>query len=270
MSNGAAFVQAPLRQSCGRTPATRPFMALVTTVALALAVMLGALSGPAYAQKATLIPAFKGGVHANAVLPNPQAIVDISSHCYETASTAKDSAKIATACIDDKLRQIGAGVQAIAFADYAPVPAAIEYFTNYRNASAVYAVMRWADGASGWCLIGKSGEAIGMWEPTGVERDPAFAAFAQTHPNAMLWMPTGRGGAPSMIERGPSKHLDATDTQTHGLRASAQRFISPFAIKTCHACAVIGEAHIGFDFDSAGHYTGAHLISIASASSNTQ
>ena len=157
-------------------------MALVTTVALALAVMLGALSGPACAQTATLIPAFKGGVRTDAVLHDPQAIIGISSHCYETAATAKDRAKAATKCIDDKLKQIGAGLQAIAFADYAPVPAAIEYFTNYRNASAVYALMRWADGASGWCLIGESGEAIGMWEPTGVERDPAFAAFAQKSP----------------------------------------------------------------------------------------
>lgn len=250
-------------------------VALAATVTLALAV--GAVSVTAYAQKATLIPAFKGGVRTDAVLRNPQAIIDISSKCYVTAATAKDSAKAATKCIDDKLKQLGAGVQAIAFADYAPVPAAIEYFANYRNAAAVYAVMRWADGASGWCLIGKSGEAIGMWEPTGVERDRAFVAFAHTHPNAMLWMPTGRADAPSMIDLGHGKYVDAEGAQTHGLTAStqrpaahAQRFIFPFAVKTCHACAVIGQAHIGFDFDSAGHYKGARLISIAPTSVITQ
>jgi hypothetical protein len=266
MSNGAAFVPAPLRQSGERS---RPMRTLMTS-ALALVVLLAVLSGQAYAQKATLIPAFKGGVHAAAVLKNPQAIIDISSNCYASASTAKDSAKAATECIDNKLRQFGAGVQAIAFADYAPVPAAIEYFTNYRNASAVYAVMRWADGASGWCLIGKSGEAIGMWEPTGVEGDPMFLAFAHAHPNAMLWMPTGRADAPSMVEIGHRKRVEATGAQTQGLAASTQRFIFPFTVKTCHACAVIGQGHIGFDFDSAGHYAGAHLIGLASTSPNTQ
>ena len=93
----------------------------------------------------------------------------------------------------------------------------------------------------------------------------------------MLWMPTGRADAPSMIDLGHGKYFDAVGAQTHGLTASAQRLTAPaqrfifsFAVKTCHACAVIGQAHIGFDFDSTGHYTGAHLISIASSSSNTQ
>jgi hypothetical protein len=271
MSNGAAFVSAPLRQSGERLLVTRSLITSASKVTLALAILLSALCGMAHAQNATLIPAFKGGVRTDAVLHDPQAIIDISSHCYAIASTAKDSVKAATRCIGDRLKQIGAGRQAIAFADYAPVPAASEYFANYRNAAAVYAVMRWADGASGWCLIGKSGEAIGMWQPTGVERDPAFIAFAHTHPNAMLWMPTDRADAASMMEidrRGD--HLDVTGSQTHGFSPSIQRFIFPFTVKTCHACAVIGQAHIGFDFDNLGHYAGAHLVSISSTLANTQ
>ena len=64
----------------------------------------------------------------------------------------------------------------------------------------------------------------------------------------------GEADAPLVIEIG------------HG----AERFMFPFAVKTCHACAVIGRAQIGFDFDRGGHYGGAELLSIAPMSANTQ
>jgi hypothetical protein len=224
------------------------------TAALALAVTLGALSGLADTPKATLIAAFAGGVRKDALLRDPQTIIGISSRCYDAASHTPDASAAAAQCIDNELKRIGAGVQAIAFAHYAPVPAAIEHFTSYRDAAAVYAVMRWADGASGWCLIGVSGEAVGMWEPTGAEHDPKFVTFAQTYSDATLWMPVDRADAPSVVELGQG----------------TERFVFPFTIKTCHACAVIGHALIGFDFDRAGHYDGAELLSIASTPQDTQ
>ena len=224
------------------------------TIALALAAMLGGLRSSANAQKATLIPAFAGGVRRDALLKHPQLIIAISSHCYDAASHTQDPSAAAGLCIDHQLKRIGAGAQAIAFARYAPVPSAIEHFISYRDATAVYAVMRWADGASGWCLIGVSGEAVGMWEPTGAEHDRKFVTFARDHPNAALWMPVDKADAPSVVEL------------AHG----AERFVFPFSIKTCHACAMIGHARIGFDFDRAGHYDGAELLSIESTSAGTQ
>jgi hypothetical protein len=233
---------------------TRTIMMQEAIVALATVVALCGLSGRANARKATLIAAFVGGVRKDALLKDPQAIIAISSRCYDAASQTEVASEAPARCIENELKRIGAGAQAIAFADYAPVPAAIEHFTRYRDAAAVYAVMRWADGASGWCLIGVSGEAIGMWEPTGTEHDSKFIRFAQTHPNATLWMPVDKADAPAVIDTG------------HG----AERFVFPFAVKTCHACAVIGHARIGFKFDRAGHYEGAKLLSIASPLANTQ
>jgi hypothetical protein len=227
---------------------------IAATAAIAAAITLGGLSERANAQKATLIPAFVGGVRKDAVLKDSQAIVRISSRCYDAASNTQNVSEAAGQCIDDELKRIGAGVQAIAFANYAPVPAAIEYYISYRDAAAVYVVMRWADGASGWCLIGVSGEAVGMWEPSGAEHDPKFVTFARTHPNATLWMPVDQADVPSVIEAG------------HG----AERLVFRFTVKTCHACAVIGHARIGFDFDRAGHYNGAHLLSIGSTPADTQ
>jgi hypothetical protein len=224
------------------------------TTALVLAVTLGGLSGLANASNATLIPAFVGGVRKDALLRDPQAIIAISSHCYDAASGTQDVTAAAGQCIGNELKRIGASAQAIAFANYAPVPSAIEYFTSYRDAAVVYAVMRWADGASGWCLIGVSGEAVGMWEPTGAEHDPKFVTFAQTHPNATLWMPVDKADEPSMAELGKG----------------TESLVFTFTIKTCHACAVIGHALIGFEFDRAGHYDGAELLSIASTRAHTQ
>jgi hypothetical protein len=221
-------------------------------LALAIPLLLGLARGSAMAQAATLLPAFKGGVRPDAILKDPQAIISISSACY--ASVSGNGGNAAKRCIIDKLQAMGAGAQAIAFADYAPVPSAIEYYQRYHNAAAAYAVMRWADGASGWCLIGRSGEAIGMWEPTGAEGDAKFVAFAKTHPGAMLWMPVDKNDAPSVI----------------ALEHRAERLVMPFAIQTCHACAVIGNAQVGFDFDRAGRYRGANLLNIISAPSTSQ
>jgi hypothetical protein len=248
------MVRAALYQSAARLITMRALVTKRATVALALAVTVGGLSGLANAPKATLVPAFVGGVRKDALLKDPQGIITISSHCYDAASHRQNASVAAGQCIDNELKRIGAGAQAIAFADYAPVPAAIEHFTSYRDAAAVYAVMRWADGASGWCLIGVSGEAVGMWEPTGAEHDPKFVMFAQTHPNATLWMPVDKSDAPSVVALGQG----------------TERFVFPFTIKTCHACAVIGHARIGFEFDRAGHYDGAELLSIASTPADTQ
>jgi hypothetical protein len=93
-----------------------------------------------------------------------------------------------------------------------------------------------------------------MWEPTGAEHDATFAAFARAHPNASLWMPTNRDDAPKVIM----------------LPDSAERLIMPFQIKDCHACAAIGNAQIGFDFDRSGNYNGTHLVRIIAAKANSQ
>ena len=237
-----------------RRPWRRRRIGFRLRLALAVGLMLCGSQGRAIAQGATLIPAFKGGVRPNAVLQDPQSIIPISSACYAAASGKARSPDVAQSCIIEKLKAIGASAQAIAFAAYAPVPAAIEYYKQSRNVAAVYAVMRWADGASGWALIGDSGEAVGMWEPTGVERDPRFAAFMQAHPGATLWMPVDRGDTPVALP----------------ISDGGERLIMPFTIKTCHACAVIGKARLGFDFDRAGRYRGDHLLNIATLATNTQ
>ena len=228
---------------------------IVTALALAILLILGFGSSSAIAQEATLLPAFKGGVRRDAILKDPQAIISISSACYAAIpANGGNSAGATQQCIIDKLKAIGASAQAIAFAHFAPVPSAIEYYKQYRNAAAVYALMRWADGASGWCLIGASGEAIGMWEPTGAEHDPKFAGFARVHPNAALWMPIDRDDAPKVIT----------------IAGGAEWLIMPFKVKDCHACAIIGDAQVGFDFDRSGRYRGAVLMNISTAPSNSQ
>jgi hypothetical protein len=225
---------------------------IAAALALAIPLVLGPGRGWALAQAATLLPAFKGGVRRDAILKDPQGIISISSACY--AANGGTSPGSAQRCIADKLKVMGASAQAIAFADYAPVPSAIEYYKQYRNAAAVYAVMRWADGASGWCLIGRSGQAIGMWEPTSAEHGPKFIAFARVHPNAILWMPTDRGDVPEVI----------------ALPKGVERLIMPFKVKECNACAIIGNAQVGFDFDHAGNYRGSDLVGIIAAPSNSQ
>jgi hypothetical protein len=218
-----------------------------------LVAMLGALTlialgtTRAQAQTATMLPAFKGGVRADARLADPSIVLPISSACYASHPFARyKSAAPAESCIIAKLKQAGAGAQAIAFARFAPVPAAISSFTNYATAAAVFAVMRWADGDAGWCIIGRSGAAVPLWGEVKISDDAQFAAFAKIHHDVIPWMPTGADDAPRVVD----------------LADGAQRFIFRFALKTCHACAIDGDAAVGFDFDRRGAYTGVHLVGI--------
>jgi hypothetical protein len=197
-----------------------------------------------------MIPEFKGGVRAGAMLPEPSIIFRVSGACYDAFPFARyESGVPAENCILGKLKKAGGGRQAIAFARFAPVPAVIASFTNYRDASAIYAAMRWADGTAGWCLIGRSGEAVPLWGEVKVDGDAKFEAFAKTHHGTIPWMPTGASDAPRVVE----------------LANGAQRFIFTFALKTCHACATDGTAAIGFDFDRDGDYTGIDVVSITPA-----
>lgn len=199
---------------------------------------------------ATPLREFSGGVRADAKLADPSIIFRISNACYAQFPFARhQSSAPAERCIIDKLRSAGASMQAIAFARFAPVPAALARVYRYRVAAAVYADMRWADGAGGWCLIGRAGDAVPMWGPIDLSRDPRFAAFAKTHPGAVAWMPDGPGEAP----------------RVKALPRGGQRFIFKFALKSCRACALDGMAAIGFDFDAAGKFTGSELDALGQA-----
>jgi hypothetical protein len=205
--------------------------------------------------EATRLPEFAGGVRAGAKLADPSIIYRISSACYDRYSSApNDSSERAETCILEQLRHAGAGPQALAFARYAAGasgPAAIAHIHRHRVADAVYADLYAADISGAWFLIGRSGDVIPLWALANLEDDARFAAVLKRFPGASLWMPEGANAA---------FHVE-------DLPRGGQRFIFPYDLKTCHACASVGTAAVGFDFDAAGNFTGMELTGIAAASS---
>jgi hypothetical protein len=104
--------------------------------------------------------------------------------------------------------------------------------------------MMWADGSDGWALIGDSGEVVPLWTAPPIERDAAFRGFAAQHPGVSAW---------SDSLTWPRGH------PTEGGEALRVRF----GLKTCHACAQVGEAFVKYNFDAYGRFLGAHLVCIA-------
>jgi hypothetical protein len=81
-----------------------------------------------------------------------------------------------------------------------------------------------------------------------VQRDPAWAALQQTHPNALLWQ-----SSPSVEAVTP-------------LDTGGERILFDYRLLDgCHACAILGVARVAYDFDADGSFEGAHFLGIAAS-----
>ncbi len=75
-----------------------------------------------------------------------------------------------------------------------------------------------------------------------MDSDPAYDAAKKSHPNADLW-PGDRSSTGSLLA------LTFPD--------GSQQFVADYRVQAgCHACAVLGQAFFGFNFDPAGKFTG--------------
>ena len=221
--------------------------AIMTAGALALLPLLTLLTASARAQGIVTSPEFIGGLKPGAVFDN-KGFFDAARQCggkFTFAEYHADANRRQKDCLAAYMAQHHASAQAVAFMNLAPVPAAISEIRHYGPVSAARANMMWADGSDGWALVGDAGEVVPLWTPPELENDPRFRHFAGRHEGVALWSdsigwPEGRpldNGGESLTFR--------------------------FDLKTCHACARVGQAIVAYDFDAGGKFDGAHLVRIA-------
>ncbi len=150
------------------------------------------------------------------------------------------------------MRNQGATARAIAFMRYASAPAAISAVRVYGPVSVVQAAMLWADASEGWAIVARSGDVVPLWTPPELDSDSKFQKFRAAHPDASLWPASLTWPRVIMLSDG-GRELDFD-----------------FALKTCHACADVGIASVGYFFGADGDFVGAHLIRITPKAASAQ
>lgn len=139
----------------------------------------------------------------------------------------------------------------------------VGWLTGFRNANSIVGIayvmypLRANDNAE-WLLVNGQPAAIDVDNlqslPTAdMEKDPAYAAIKKAVPNVALF-PGDRGES-----AGPT-------VQT--LSGNQTRVVVAYSLmKGCHACAVVGRAHFGFDFTSSGKLAGIKFLDVQQATS---
>jgi hypothetical protein len=216
------------------------------------------LLGVGQANAETKLAAFVGGVRSDALWTDPN-FFNLITQCRKE-SVCNDAAQnnqcvVATnECIANKMRAKGAGAQAIAFAQYAPVPSAIDKFKKYGKVAVVHARMQWADAADGFFLINDQGLVRPVADPK-ITSDGRYRAFLQRFPKAFIV------GGPGDL------HWPRVTSAAN----NSQQFIFTFPIVNgCMACARVGIAQIAYLFDHTGSFLGTRVVEITPISANTK
>jgi hypothetical protein len=217
-----------------------------------LALVAISLMGYGQANAQTKLAAFVGGIRPGAVWTDAN-FFDTVNQCHKDnpcnqASTRQNEQCITATnqCIADKMRAKGADAQAIAFAQYAPVPSAIDKFKKYGKVAAVHARMQWADASDGFFLINNHGMVIPVANPA-ITQNADYQTFLKQFPKAF-------------IVSGPG-HLDWP--HVFSAANNSRQFVFSFPmVNGCMACAKVGTAEVAYLFDHAGHFLGIRLVGI--------
>ncbi|MGB6977189.1 MAG: hypothetical protein WBE18_07045 [Gammaproteobacteria bacterium] len=208
----------------------------------------------------TKLAPFVGGVNSGAVWTDADFFTMVGQchkdhPCTETSTAQNDPCLVATnQCIANKMRAKGANAQAIAFAQYAPVPSAINKFKNYGKVAVVHARMQWADAADGFFLINKQGMVIPVANPK-VIKDPYYQTFLKQFPKAFIV------GGPGRLDW-PKVSSDANNNQG---------FIFSFPmVDGCMACAKVGTAEVAYLFGQTGNFLGTRILKITATTTTPQ
>ena len=202
----------------------------------------------AEAALAAHVAALAGGLYSADSFHQP-GFFDAARECLSRYAGAKDPEEAdlrQKACLANWMRKQGATPYAIAFMRYASAPAAISAVRVYGPVSVVRAAMLWADASEGWTIVGRSGDIVPLWTPPDLDSDSAFHKFRAAHADASLW-PAALTWPRVVARSDGGRELDFN-----------------FAVKTCHACADLGIATIGYVFSADGDFVAMHLIRIVS------
>jgi len=196
-----------------------------------------------------------GPVSAAAVWnPAPDALAAIRQKCGEADSTHIER------CFLDEMKAAGASPEALAFAESLASSLGVVYLRAFRHVERVdIAYIEYAFRANeleGVLLLNGTPSPIDVDDDrftldAEMKKNAAYAALAEQYPRISVW---------------PGDRLDSKlPTVTSG-SWGVQTFLVQYILRDdCHACAVVGAATLGFDFDTQGNFQRARVASVAPA-----
>lgn len=196
-------------------------------------------------------PKKAGPVSAEAVWkPGLSSVADIKKQCAASNGGAIQD------CFINGMAKAGASSQAVAFTrrndgaylrEFRRVgPVDIAYVTNPFRANENDAIFL-VNGTP--ATIDVDGQQLP--NQTDLAKNSTYASLAKKYPQISLW-PGDRSG---------------TGTPTvKDLPGGGWRFVVSYRLQNfCHACAVVGSAQFGFDFDQAGKFLGTRLLQVTAS-----
>ncbi|HTO77752.1 MAG TPA: hypothetical protein VMQ61_16900 [Thermoanaerobaculia bacterium] len=157
-------------------------------------------------------------------------------------------------CFPERMRAAGASPEAVAFTERA---GGLQYLRAFREAGRVdvaWAVNPFRANTNDLVDLVNGDPPIldvddpKYFEPAMLERHPGYAAMRRAHPKL----------APFPGDR-YHRHAVQRMAQVGG----GQRFVVGEDLRDgCHACAILGEARVAFDFDAAGKFRGIQVLMV--------
>ncbi|HSN32225.1 MAG TPA: hypothetical protein VLU41_06035, partial [Ideonella sp.] len=105
----------------------------------------------------------------------------------------------------------------------------------------------------GWLLVGADGAWVDVDDPEqrpweGLAHDATYRALLQAHPRLALF---------------PGDRAGTREPRVEPLPDGGQRAVVRYRLTDgCHACALLGTASVGFDFDADGQFAGPTLLGV--------
>jgi hypothetical protein len=82
-------------------------------------------------------------------------------------------------------------------------------------------------------------------------KDPVYAGLAKQYPQISVW---------------PGDRYGTEEPLVKDVPGNGRRFVVSYRLRNlCHACAVVGSAQFGFDFDRAGKFLGTKLLQVTAS-----
>ena len=191
--------------------------------------------------------------------PSPEALTAIRQKCGEADPTHIER------CFLNEMKVAGASPEALEFAESLAASLGVFYLRAFRHVERVdVAYIEYAFRANeleGVLLVNGTPSPIDVdddrFTPDAeMKKNAAYAALAEQYPRISVW---------------PGDRFDGKLPTVTSTGWGVQTFLVQYTLRDgCHACAVVGTATLGFNFDTQGNFQGARVASVVSATAAAQ
>jgi len=158
------------------------------------------------------------------------------------------------ACFVGEMRRTGASEPALAFARLTGDQGYLEAFRDEGVVDVAYAVYPFRANENELVFL-VNGEPplidvddLSRLDAKNLAANPVYEELKKTYPN-LAFFPGNRG--------------ESRQPRAHRLRSGGRRFVVSYELRdACHACRIVGEARIGFDFDARGRFVGTDVVRV--------